>query len=401
MFSKFSFLFCFIMCCYCYHNSFKISLFRQKTPRENMLDTPNIPEHDIWLDWVKKPKPRNRTNDTIPLMRYLDSEFYGIINVGSPGQEMKVIFDTAWTTSWVLSKDCPTKSIGCWFHSKFNHDQSSTYNATNKTYLANEGTYNLTGYYSRDRIVAGQSLINQTFVEMVGVPYWNVFTKADGVIGLAMDRGDGVTPFFYNMLRQTKIKTPIFSIYLNRDRSSPKGGSIYFGGIDGKHVHHINKTVKENITYAPVNTDSTNWEFNMDSVNLWYQNKSIPVCDADCVAFADTSSNSIITTKDYLKIINQHIRAKPLYFGRYEVDCNTINQMPHITFVISGEKFNLTGTDYVQKVSAKLVTVCISAFVEGTATSDKNHWLLGGAFLSKFFSIYDLEKKRIGFVLAA
>lgn len=53
-----------------------LDLFRQETPRQSILKSPNIPEHGIWIDWLKesyeKKKNYTRTNDTIPLLRFLD-----------------------------------------------------------------------------------------------------------------------------------------------------------------------------------------------------------------------------------------------------------------------------------------------------------------------------------------
>lgn len=56
-----------------------------------------------------------------------------------------------------------------------------------------------------------------SFVEMTSVPSSFLFNKADGVLGLALaDPYGAYEPFFYTLLRQGKIKDPIFSIYLNR-----------------------------------------------------------------------------------------------------------------------------------------------------------------------------------------
>lgn len=40
-------------------------------------------------------------------------EFYAVIGIGSPGRTMRVIFDTSWYTSWMISNDCPIRKVGC------------------------------------------------------------------------------------------------------------------------------------------------------------------------------------------------------------------------------------------------------------------------------------------------
>lgn len=59
---------------------------------------------------------------------------------------------------------------------------------------------------------------NQTFAEIVNVPSLYLFTKSDGVVGLAYSSFsvDGVTPLFYNILKKDLIKNPVFSFYMNR-----------------------------------------------------------------------------------------------------------------------------------------------------------------------------------------
>lgn len=45
--------------------------------------------------------------------------------------------------------------------------------------------------------------------------------------------------------------------------------------------------------------------------------------------------------------------------------------------------------------------MCMSAFTYSDAPSEQDVWVLGGAFLSEYYSIYDIENKKIGFVKAA
>jgi hypothetical protein len=60
--------------------------------------------------------------------------------------------------------------------------------------------------------------LNQTFAEIVNVPYAYLFTKVDGVAGLAYSSFavDGVTPLFYSILKNKLVEKPVFSFYINR-----------------------------------------------------------------------------------------------------------------------------------------------------------------------------------------
>ncbi|KAJ8965971.1 hypothetical protein NQ314_003819 [Rhamnusium bicolor] len=198
----------------------------------------------------------------------LENEFYGKIVIGHPGQTVNVAFDTAWSISWVLSSKCEIwKTVGCWFHNRYDHTKSSEWKKDNRPFIAEEGKYNMTGFYSYENIsIAHSNVTAQSFVEMVDVPYTFIFNKVDGVLGLGL-KIDDYDPFFYKLLRQKKIKDPLFSIYLNRDRQSNVGGNIMLGFVDEKHIHKTelkNKTiVPDKIKYLPVDAGQY-WKFSMD-----------------------------------------------------------------------------------------------------------------------------------------
>lgn len=196
-----------------------IHLNRQKTAFEQHLNNaPLLKKHGLNMEWVyKKHHPGNRTNDSIPLYRYIDNEFYGTVVVGHPGQILNVAFDTAWSVSWVISSRCSSfKNVGCMFHKSYNHDKSSEYRADGRKYQTPEGAYTLKGFFSYDNIsISHSNVTNFSFVEMTDVPYTYLFSKVDGVFGLALPT-DSYTPFFYTLLQQKKIIEPIFCVYLNR-----------------------------------------------------------------------------------------------------------------------------------------------------------------------------------------
>lgn len=98
-----------------------------------MLSSSHLTQHGFDMDGMfGKPKPSNRTNDSVALYRYMDvsyslfnsswksltvmtfqNEFYGVVEIGHKAQKFNLLFDTAWTESWVISKDCSWKTPGC------------------------------------------------------------------------------------------------------------------------------------------------------------------------------------------------------------------------------------------------------------------------------------------------
>ncbi|KAI8925327.1 aspartic peptidase domain-containing protein [Entophlyctis helioformis] len=317
-------------------------------------------------------------------------QYYGEIQLGTPGQTFSVIFDTGSANLWVPSTRC--SSIACWLHRRYDAGKSSSHVENGTEFAIQYGTGSLEGVISQDTLSLGDLEIpGQGFGESTKEPGLTFAVgKFDGIFGLAYANiaVQRVVPPFYSMVQQGLLDQPLFGVWMGRAADGGEGGEIVFGAIN--HDHFTGP-----VTWAPV-IRKAYWEVAMESVTLGgktlnFKSKSAAI---------DTGTSLFGIPVEEADAINKAIGGKKNWAGQYIVDCNKVPTLPELSLGFGGRTFTLKGADYVLQVGNSFGgnTQCISGFIGIDIPPPAGPlWIVGDVFLRKFYTIYDLGNNRVGF----
>ncbi|KAI8058752.1 endopeptidase [Thamnidium elegans] len=330
-------------------------------------------------------KPDGSVEHGVPISNYMNAQYYGDIEIGTPPQTFSVVFDTGSSNLWVPSTHC--NSIACFMHRRYDSGQSETFKENGTEFAIQYGTGSLEGFISQDTLrVGGIKIEDQGFAESVKEPGFTfALARFDGIFGLGYDTISvkRTVPPFYHMVNKDLVDEQLFSFWLNdvNKGGEAEGGELVFGGVNEDHY-------TGNITWSPIKRKGY-WEIDLENIKFGGD-----YIDLDPVGAAiDTGSSLIIAPTTIADLINHEIGAVKNWAGQYTVDCSVVPTLPEFCFVFSGKDFCLKGEDYVLKVQDQ----CISGFMGMDIPEPAGPlWIIGDVFLRKYYSIYDLGNNRVG-----
>ncbi|CAE8654610.1 unnamed protein product, partial [Polarella glacialis] len=178
-----------------------------------------------------------------------NAEYFGEIEVGTPGQALSVIFDTGSANLWVPD------NLNLSGHRAFSSALSSTYRESRTIFKIQYGSGPVSGVYCADDVnIGGLKLTDFTFANVDNVSGLGALYRDDdtfdGILGLGFGSiAEGGVPTVMQALWDSKqLAEPVFGFYLG----DVEQGELVFGGVDPQHY-------TGNFSWVPVSREGF-WE---------------------------------------------------------------------------------------------------------------------------------------------
>jgi len=326
------------------------------------------------------------SDDSIIIKNYMNAQYYGVVEIGSPPKEFRVIYDTGSANLWVPKQGCENcggKILGR--KAKYDSSKSSSYEEDGADFLITYGSGTVTGDWGYETVKLGEvEVTHQPFAEVqdaggLGFPY--TIGHFDGILGLAFPAisMDGTTTILENAQQQKAIPEPVFSFYLGDEAD----GELTFGGYDSSKFEGELEWVD---LLSP-----TYWLIPVDTITAG--RKSV---EKQTSAVVDSGTSLIAGPSNTIRSIARAVGAKSNGSGQYMVDCKKTDSMPAIIFSINGSDYILEGKDVVIESNG----ACMLAMMGMDMPPPNPEWILGDVFMRKYYTVFDFGEERVGFAKA-
>ncbi|CAE7672040.1 Ctse [Symbiodinium pilosum] len=337
-------------------------------------------------------------------------QYYGEVHVGTPPQRFTVIFDTGSGQLMLPSARCSSQA--CRKHQTFAVQRSSTAipvgwadqplqkangDFDRDTTVVSFAAGDAVGQFVRDKVCLGTACAFADFVEMTEESK-EPFAAAewDGVLGLAQSLNEN-TEFnvAQNLLKgglyDGTMKKPVFSVYLGRKVEDE--AEITFGDYHDSRMssalHWINVS-KEGY-----------WQFQFDDITV--DGKTTGLCakhaEKRCQAVLDTGSSLVMGPREDLDAILELLTFKE----GTQMPCAASRHFPKLGIRIGTQNFEMEADEYIDRSDPEQADgqgTCWAQLMPVGDTGRGAIFVLGMPFLRAFYTVYDVEAKRMGIARA-
>lgn len=341
--------------------------------------------------------PEIRLGDSVlPLWTDLANSIYYVnLTVGEKDEDIKfpLLLDTGSGISWIMNDSC--SSLACGNSAKF----QQTVVPKSLFYLSYSGSPVLgqmvdTAENDLEFNIGGSlKLTNYSFGVALTAPSFFESFNLSGILGVQATYDDKEKS---NMIHQLYYAGDIdkmeFAVLLNGiSNVSHSLGGVFITGSDA--TNYASKLASSEIQYCDVlQNDQLFWMLNISSVHSG-ENHAI---NSSRGAIIDTGTTGMALSRDDADAL--HKAAFGLDYvgdeeGNFAFRCNATG---NLSFAIDGHTFDLPVAHIrALEYDVPILQGYCASKIQGKP--NLNTWILGASFLGNFYTIFDLEKSRVGF----
>ncbi|KZT73397.1 acid protease [Daedalea quercina L-15889] len=327
-----------------------------------------------------------------------DLQWYGDIQVGTPPQNVSVIFDTGSFTLEFPSTEC----TACANQPRFNTSLSSTYissdNISTIMFITGNGVDTL--QYPDEYEVwlrEGRDTVSIGGISTPNVSLFTITNQTQALDAIPTGGVQGMGPYltgFWSGLAEQGYEA-LFGLYLTP--KSVGDAELTIGGIDSsKYMGDLTY-----VSIMPPTSYGDSWEIVSPAIFVNGQTATTLIANRTIIFDSGTPNvyfGSNDTVQDIYALISPEIRPYDPEPGTYGIACDKIDELPaqiDITFTdINGKLFNLTIPSNEFNVgpfeAEPALCQTMINYLDGLD-------LLGGSLLKQYYSVWDIANLQMAF----
>ncbi|QNP97599.1 YALIA101S07e04588g1_1 [Yarrowia lipolytica] len=312
-----------------------------------------------------------------------DVSYYVNTQLGSSQAEYRMVLDTGSYYMWVYSENCT--STACMKRNRFGVDNSTTIKPTDHTYSISYTSGDIDGDIVVDNMTLGATTSRTQFgTANQADPSFASFA-IDGIMGLsAVDKSESNFPSLISVLKdQGQIDQRVFGVSLGRTADNTDGALVL-----GDYDH---AAVDGDISWADVQSGTALWKVSVDGA---YVGGNQVDFGASRNAIVDTGTTLLVMPPEDAMKFHGYIPNSQTDGKNYAIPCDSTVS---IEIEVAGTKWAISPKDYIGFKYTDGSGLCASN-VQGLKTgNDGQQWILGAVFMKNVYTVFDMDKKRVGF----
>jgi hypothetical protein len=244
------------------------------------------------------------------------------------------------------------------------------------------GTGDVVGRCLEDKVCIGAACAPRAAFVSASSETDNPFlsSRFDGVLGLGLSEQSQNDNFnvVHQLLGSNSLRKPLFSVFFSY--SDSESSEVTFGGIKQEHL-------ASELFWVDVSRNTGYWEVQIEDVFLGGIGQKL--CEG-CYVAVDTGTSELAGPSNVIEELRKRLDVRG--------DCSNYENLPKLGFGVGGRILNLEPQDYVE--GSDVGHCKVDLMPVDIPPPNGPIFILGIPFLQKFYTVYDQERRKIGFGVA-